>query len=45
MSFFEVIIDEAIIDDVIEYPEMVMGMCRWIEFDLLGALSRQIRIP
>ena len=42
MSFFEVIIKEAIIDDVIEYAEMVMGMCRWIEFDLLGALSPQI---
>ena len=40
MSFFEVIINEAIIDDVIEYSEMVM--CRWIEFDLLGALSPQI---
>ena len=42
MSFLEVIIDEAIIDDVIEYPEIVMGMCRWIEFDLLSALSPQI---
>ena len=42
MSFFEVIINEAIIDDVIEYSEMVISMCRWIEFDLLGALSPQI---
>ena len=42
MSFFEVIINEAIIDDGIEYSEMVISMCRWIEFDLLGALSPQI---